>query len=741
MRSALASVAALLVLAGCFPIDPKPGSRGGGTGSTASGGGAGASGGSAGGGAPGGGAQGGGSGGNLPPTLDTPANETVDEDAQPIAVALTNVSSGSAQEDVTQFVALDGGHDAPGLLAPLRWFTDGGRGFDVVPLPNANGVAHVSVSATDNGFPSLTTTRTFTVTVRAVNDAPTFTAPARAVVQAPGPTTVPLTGVGPGGGADEASQPLSLSVTAMNTALITGATATLDGNGLAHLSLSAPAGAEGATSVTVTLSDGQSANSTRQLVLPVVVSQPPAVVTGVTIPSGTLSGCVTIGYTISQPTSLAADVRVEVERDGKLVPGHAVGAGLTGVTTSPGGVAHALTWSSDTDFPDGTYGNVKVRVVPSRLGVDGTAGEGTATSVSNAFAMAPKRSFGGGPGTFQAVVIDVDKDGVLDVVTVDSFVNGLSILHGNGDGGFAPPRSFVTSPSMCGANPSKPFSVNVADYDNDGRYDFTVANENCETMSLVLGLADGGVTPYVQMDAGNTPLHAKTGDFDHDGYPDVAMANYVSNDVTIFLNNRAGGFRGFQVPVGLNPNKIEMADFNNDGHLDLVTANATSNDVTLLLGNGDGGFWTRRDFGADEGPRNMGVGDFNADGLMDVATANPGPANTATKVSVLIATDAGFFAPPAMYTSQTHPRSVGVGDLNGDGLLDFATGNVDADSVSVFLGRGDGTFWPGHHIPVGGGPHSVAIVDLDGDGKPEIVTGNTGTSDVTVLVNQTKACR
>jgi FG-GAP repeat protein len=44
------------------------------------------------------------------------------------------------------------------------------------------------------------------------------------------------------------------------------------------------------------------------------------------------------------------------------------------------------------------------------------------------------------------------------------------------------------------------------------------------------------------------------------------------------------------------------------------------------------------------------------------------------------------------YAVGAGPRSVAMGDFNGDGKLDLAVANQNSNDVSVLLGNGDGTF-------------------------------------------------
>ena len=149
----------------------------------------------------------------------------------------------------------------------------------------------------------------------------------------------------------------------------------------------------------------------------------------------------------------------------------------------------------------------------------------------------------------------------------------------------------------------------------------------------MLGNGDGSFRK--QYDARTNPRVGLVADFNSDGNLDLAVANFLDNNLSILLGNGDGTFQTHvNYPAGTNPNALAGGDLNGDGKLDLVTVNYTSNNVSVLAGNGDGTFQSHVDFGAGSGPAQLAIGDFNTDGRLDIVTAN----NLDNTVSVLLQT-------------------------------------------------------------------------------------------------------
>ncbi len=86
------------------------------------------------------------------------------------------------------------------------------------------------------------------------------------------------------------------------------------------------------------------------------------------------------------------------------------------------------------------------------------------------------------------------------------------------------------------------------------------------------------------------------------------------------------------------------------------------------------------------------------------------------------------FTPPAHYRVGSHPADLATGDLNGDGLPDIAVAVAGSDSVAgdgsvaILLATGNGRFAPPVRVPLGHAPRSIALGDLNGDGALDVVT-------------------
>jgi hypothetical protein len=320
-----------------------------------------------------------------------------------------------------------------------------------------------------------------------------------------------------------------------------------------------------------------------------------------------------------------------------------------------------------------------------------TAGSGTSNALSLGIAL-PKsvlsyssNRFNPGSEPSSMALADLNNDGKQDLI-VTNFAGGgagasVSVFLTNGDGTFEPGITFGVE--------VQPRAVVAGDVNRDGKLDLIVANGAESSISVFLGNGDGTFQPGVDYNAAGEPLSLVVADFNEDGKLDVAIKD-SGTSVAVLLGNGDGTFQSFKpYTVGNGNYGLAVGDFNADGHLDLASSNELDDSVSILLGNGDGTFQTASSLPAGGGPTWVSAADLNGDGKLDLAVANA--SNSGLGVSIFLGNGDGTFQPRTDYLAGGSPRSIAVGDLNGDGKLDLAVPSY-GNGFSVLLGNGDGTF-------------------------------------------------
>lgn len=218
---------------------------------------------------------------------------------------------------------------------------------------------------------------------------------------------------------------------------------------------------------------------------------------------------------------------------------------------------------------------------------------------------------------------DFNQDGKLDLA--EQGIEGIvMVLLGNGDGTFQQP---VLSPL---GETTSATQYTTADLNGDGALDFVAVDTNLDTVDVFLGNRDGtfGVARTVSL--ATDPYFPDAGvvaDFNGDGYPDLAVAetNFPNGQISVELGHSDGTFGTPVVsPLAIqainNGNLMLVGDFNGDGRPDLVITEDYHAGFEVLLGNGDGTFQTPVNTAVSQ----MGVfyvGDVNGDGKTDIVAA------------------------------------------------------------------------------------------------------------------------
>ena len=279
-------------------------------------------------------------------------------------------------------------------------------------------------------------------------------------------------------------------------------------------------------------------------------------------------------------------------------------------------------------------------------------------------------------------------------------------------------------------------TINAADVAKEGTASVTVTNpaKRNRTSNVVyfpirnkVAKVAFSIDPHL-----NAPGAIAVGDFNGDGKLDVAVG--TNNAIDVYLGKGDGTFqKPIQNSVNFDANFMVAADVNNDGKLDLLASNSLAGDggvyVTVLLGDGTGHltqgntYFGENDYG---GP--LAVGDLNGDGNLDFVISGE---STGLGITVaFLGNGDGTF----QLKRGNAPEGIGgpvLGDFNGDGKLDLAVPNgFDASEVLVCFGNGDGTFQNCSSYDSELVATAVTAADVNGDGELDLITDG-----VAVLLN------
>jgi hypothetical protein len=347
------------------------------------------------------------------------------------------------------------------------------------------------------------------------------------------------------------------------------------------------------------------------------------------------------------------------------------------------------------------------------------------------FTSAAPNSVGTNP---QAIVTaDFNGDGKADLATVNAGSNNVSVLLGNGAGGFGAAQQFAAAPANTFAlNPS---SLAVADFNGDAKADLAVAF-GAYGVYILKGNGDGTLQSPVRFGPSIglwNAMEIAVGDFNGDHKADIVVTENddffsgVGGYIWVLLGNGQGGMMSESMRGEYPRYGLAVADLNRDGKLDVATAGYA------MLGNGNGTLgepcwvssWSDN---PDAFPRAAAVGDLTGDGIPDLVSAG-----YAVTVGVGLGdgrfTDGPPFSQPA--DSPFHTAAA-TGDFNGDGKLDVVTTDSNAD---VWLGNGDGALREPVPFATGTSPAAVAVGDFNRDGRADVATANGGSNNVSVLLN------
>jgi hypothetical protein len=321
-----------------------------------------------------------------------------------------------------------------------------------------------------------------------------------------------------------------------------------------------------------------------------------------------------------------------------------------------------------------------------------------------------------------------------DAVTADFDGNSVSILLGDGSGGFAEPLQFPAR--------GRPRALFALDLDGDGDLDLATADYEADRLSFWRGDGNAIIERTGSMPAGNGPEVIAAGNIDSDAHLDLLTVDARGNTVTAFIADGQGSFTARPAhAVGERPRFALLRDLDGDGFDDLIAANHF--EETVFIDRNIAGTRFRRQTVIDSGgldrPLEVVLADVTGDGLGDLLVTW----FESDVFTIAAGTEDPFeFAAPTVHATGRGPVGMAVADCDGDGDADVLVANASEDTASVYVSRlvaapegsfrradpnadggvnlSDAVFVLGHLFAGGSRPSCMKSADMDDNGTLDL---------------------
>ncbi|MFI5452272.1 MBG domain-containing protein [Pedobacter sp. UC225_61] len=302
----------------------------------------------------------------------------------------------------------------------------------------------------------------------------------------------------------------------------------------------------------------------------------------------------------------------------------------------------------------------------------------------------------GGGNAAKIRFADFDGDGKDDLISWSSTASTVQVFH-NVSSPKSPTKAIAFAAPINTAMQITDFVV--VDVDGDGKLDvmFLESANNLvrawKNTSQVGNISFGlpGITA-VDPTSGAMAI----GDLDNDGKVDIAVTSGTFKRITILKNTSVPGTFSFtpnntNATDMVNPTSIAIADMNKDGLADIVLTDNTTSGLVFKQNLYNLSFATDVAFatgsGAPTAVEQISIGDADGDGFPDILLGYPNLNQLALFRNAFAKGTAPVFEPEVIFNTGVGPRHTTFADVDGDGKLDLVNTNYWASSFSIQLNK------------------------------------------------------
>ena len=270
-------------------------------------------------------------------------------------------------------------------------------------------------------------------------------------------------------------------------------------------------------------------------------------------------------------------------------------------------------------------------------------------------ALSPLTVTGSGP--LDVLAGDLDSDGDLDLVSVND--DDLIYLWRNDSPGFSLAGQFSAGTGLAEAL--------LIDLNNDGLLDIASLSKTGNKLNLFENDGAWGFTGTDSIALPAVPINVVAGDFDGDGFSEFFIS--LENGSIVHYRRTGGAAWARDTTYTLSPNVTEMrvAEMNGDGKFDLVAVTGNGN-VHVFLNDGAGNLQSPNTHGGIGSGTALFASDFDADGDVDIGTVD---FNT-SKLLILANNGDGVMTATDTISVGVNPTDIVGINLRRSGLTDLA---------------------------------------------------------------------
>ena len=342
--------------------------------------------------------------------------------------------------------------------------------------------------------------------------------------------------------------------------------------------------------------------------------------------------------------------------------------------------------------------------------------------------------------------VDLDLDGILDVIVCDDLGNFVSWIRQDPVGTFT---EVILADEIIA-----PAHVEAIDFDGDGDLDLMVGvlgmlfPNNDKIGSVVILENDGSqnFTKHLVVEKIARVADVRAGDLDNDGDMDLAVAQFGYDDgETRWIENLGNWeFESHMLQFLSGPINVEIVDIDNDGDQDLISLVSQEwEEIYCFINDGTGEFTPNLLYGSsnqDYGSSGIALSDLDQDGDPDILYTNGDafdyipPQGRPWHGVQWLENKGGLDFEFHRITNFTGATNVRAADMDNDGDLDLVAASAfniweDPNSHSFIWLENSGNMEFIRHDITRDPTHLLTCEpgDFNGDGLMDVVTGGMHT--------------